>query len=174
LRREQPDHIPLLFNTFGFRPPSDAPWDNQADEARFWLSHGVDDWLAVHVEQAFRPDVRVRRWEETIPGERWPLMVAEYETPAGPLRQEVWRTDDWTSPDWPGHKDGAPQVALLDDYNPPRSRRFAVETEADVERARYLFAEPSADAIAHFREQAGPCGAAESRCAAGRMGPRWR
>jgi hypothetical protein len=67
----------------------------------------------------------------------------------------VWRTDDWTSPDWPGHKDGAPQVALLDDYNPPRSRRFAVETEADVERARYLFAEPSAEAIARFREQAG-------------------
>jgi uroporphyrinogen-III decarboxylase len=154
LRRERPDHIPLLFNTFGFRPPFDVLWDSQADEARFWLSHGVDDWLTVHVEQAFQPDVRVRRWEERIQGERWPLMVAEYETPAGPLRQEVWRTDDWTSPDWPGHKDGEPHVALLDDYNPPRSRRFAVETEADVERARYLFAEPSADASARFREQA--------------------
>jgi hypothetical protein len=154
LRYEKPDHVPLLFNAFGFVPPSGKPWTSKADEARFWLSLGVDAWLGISPPVSFHPDVTVREWEEIIPGERWPLMVKEYSTPAGPLRQEVYRTEDWVSPDWPGHKDGDPHISLIDDFNVARSRRFLIETEADLAKVPYLLYPPAGEAAARWREEA--------------------
>jgi len=150
LRYQEPDYVPLLFNTFGFTPPAHLRWSNQVERAQSWLSIGVDAWLTATVPmQTFHPDVTTRQWQEHTPGERWPCMVQEYHTPAGLLRQEVYRTDDWDSPDWPSHGSG---VSLLDDYNVPRYRRCPIETEADLEKVKYLLY-PRDDAIARFREE---------------------
>ena len=154
LRYQEPDYVPLVFKVFGFVPPLDLPWKTQVEQARGWLSLGVDDWLEISPPLSFHPSVTVREWEETGPDRRWPLMVKEYMTPAGPLRQEVYRTDDWVSPDWPGHKDGGPHISLIDDYNVARSRRFLIETEADLAKLPYLLYPPSDEAIARFREEA--------------------
>jgi uroporphyrinogen decarboxylase len=76
-------------------------------------------------------------------------MVKEYETPAGTLRQEVYRTDEKAGP-WP-----VPQEArLFDDYNVPRFRRALVESEADLAPLRYLLQPPEGEALAAFREEA--------------------
>ena len=64
-------------------------------------------------------------------------MVKEYATPAGPLRQELYRTDDWVTGDWPGRTPET-EVRLFDDYNGPRYRRPPIATEADVDRLAYL------------------------------------
>jgi len=35
--------------------------------------------LAVH----FSPEVMIREWKEILPGEKWPVLIKEYLTPAG-------------------------------------------------------------------------------------------
>lgn len=153
MRYQEPDHVPLIFNVFGFEPPAWLAWANEYEEAQRWLSLDVDAVLSLYPPFTFHPEVTVRSWEEQVPGERWPLMVKEYQTPAGPIRQEVYRTEDWISSEWPTHKHGAQEVQLIDDFNVVRSRRFAVETEADVERIRYLLWPPTDETIASFRER---------------------
>jgi len=161
IRYDVTDHVPLIFRTFGVNPPPDLAWSNQYKEAQTWLSLGTDAWLEVSLPQTFHPDVTVREWEEVIPGERWALMVKAYDTPAGVLRQEVYRTDDWVSPDWPMHKSagdgiqlsGGGGIQLFDDYNVPRSRKHAIETEDDMQKLRYLLHPPSDETIARFQEK---------------------
>ncbi|MCJ7736613.1 MAG: hypothetical protein MUQ10_04770 [Anaerolineae bacterium] len=152
IRYDDTDHVPLIFRTFGVNPPPDLAWSNQYEEAQAWLSLGTDAWLEVSLPQTFHPDVTVSEWEEVVPGERWPLMVKAYNTPAGVLRQEVYRTDDWVSPDWPMHKSGGGGIQLLDDYNVPRSRKHVVESEEDMQKLKYLLCPPSDEAIARFQE----------------------
>jgi len=154
LRYEEPDRVPLLLNTFGFQPPPPLGWSSQYEEARTWLSLGVDDWLDIWPPHVFHPDVKVRQWEESRPGDPWPCMVKEYDTPAGVFRQEVYRTDDWVSPEWPTHRDEAPGINLLDDYNVPRYRACPIESEQDLEKLRYLIRPVPDEAISGFQERA--------------------
>lgn len=152
LRCQEPDHVPLLFSTFGFRPPPHLKWSNQIEEVQSWLSIGIDAWLNVPPPaMTFHPDVKVCEWKETEPGERWPCMVKEYETPAGTLRQEVFETDDWMTDDWPSHTRAS--VHLVDDYNVPRYRRPMIETEEDLEKLKYLFHPLTNEAISQFHEE---------------------
>jgi len=146
----------LRFNCFGFKPPAHLTWSNDIERVQSWLSIGVDDWLEVSLPMEFHPDVKVHQWEEATPGRRWPLMVKEYETPVGPLRQEVYRTDDWATSDWPEHQSAREGIQLFDDYNVPRSRarRFLVEAEEDIEKLKYLLHPLPEEAIARFREEA--------------------
>ncbi len=150
LRYQEPDYVPLIFHSFGFQPPRHLKWSNQIEQAQSWLSIGVDAWLNVWPPMVFHPDVKVREWKEDLPGERWPCMVKQYETPAGILRQEVFETDDWFSSDWPSHKVAG--ITLIDDYNVPRYRKPMIETEEDLEKLKYLFHPPSDDDISPFRE----------------------
>ena len=66
----------------------------------------------------YDPQVSVSEWQENLPGEGLPILVKEYQTPAGTLRAEVRQTRDWP---WGDH------VPLFDDYIEPRSRKFLVE-----------------------------------------------
>ena len=153
LRHQEPDYVPLLFSTFGFQPPAHLRWSNPVEEARSWLSIGIDAWLHTYPPpMAFHPDVKVTEWKEAVPGERWPCMVKVYETPAGVLRQEVFETDDWMTSDWPSHTSAS--VQLLDDYNGPRYRRPLIETEEDLEKLKYLFQPPSDEAVSRCRQDA--------------------
>ena len=138
IRYQATDHVPLLFHSFGFVPPPHLHWSNRIEEAQRWLSLGLDALLWDGMPLRFHPSVQVRRWEEAPVGEACPVMIAEYETPAGVFRQQVARTADWVSPDWPMHLEGAPRVDLFDDYNVPRYRNNPITTEADLEKLRYL------------------------------------
>ena len=154
MQYREPDYVPLVFNAFGFRPPAHLAWSNEFEEAQRWLSLGVDATLNVSPPLVFHPEVKARSWEEKIPGERWPLMIKEFETPAGILRQEVYRTDDWVSDQWPEHKSGQADIRLADDYDVPRSRRFAVETEADLDKLEYVICPLPDGAVTKLREEA--------------------
>ena len=152
LRYEEPDHVPLLFNTFGFRPPPHLRWADDDEEVRSWLSIGLDALFHVSPPNAFHPDVEVREWVEPAEGDRNPCMIKEYDTPAGVLRQEVYRTDDWCTSDWPGH--AGDSIRLFDDYNTPRYRKPAIEAEEDLAKLRYLLHPISPRAEEQFRQHA--------------------
>lgn len=154
LQYQEPDRVPLLFNSFGFQPPPPLQWSNAVEEAKTWLSLGTDAWLHIGPPLMFHPDVKARQWEEMPEDKPWPLMIKEYDTPAGIFRQEVYRTPDWVSADWPTHKQGKSAVELLDDYNVPRYRNRPIETEEDVDKLRYLLHPLSGDAVLAFRERA--------------------
>lgn len=144
---QQPDHVPLYFNTRGFRPPEPLLWSNWTERAEYLLSLGVDDICDVFLEARLHPEVQVRSWREDSTEERYPVMIKEYETPAGTLRQEVYYTEEGDSL-W-----GVPtQALLMMDYNVPRSRRFPVEGEADLPALRYLLQPPEGAALEAFHE----------------------
>ncbi|MBM4019912.1 MAG: hypothetical protein FJ288_16595 [Planctomycetes bacterium] len=152
-RYQEPDHVPLLLHPFGWTPWWPCTWsDDQVAQARAFLDFGLDAWLTVGPPMVFHPDVRVHQRIETLPGERWPCMVKEYDTPAGVLRQEVFLTDDWVADEWPGHKGGPPTVNLLDDYNVVRYRRCPIQGEEDLGKLRYLYRPIPDDRVNQFRE----------------------
>lgn len=154
LHYQEPDHVPLILNPFGFKPWwTTRPLNNQVDVAEAFLDFGLDAWLSVDLPLVFHPDVRVRQRTEKLPPEQWPCMIKEYETPAGVLRQEVYLTDDWVSEQWPGHRAGEPTVNLLDDYNVPRYRRCPIQDEQDLEKLKYLYPVVSDDSAGKFRLQ---------------------
>jgi hypothetical protein len=99
--------------------------------------------LPVH----FDPQVQVKEWKENLPGEELPILIKEYQTPAGTLRAEVRQTRDWP---WGNH------LTLFDDYIEPRSRKFLVETIQDLEPLRYLLAPPTEDEIQQFQADSQP------------------
>jgi uroporphyrinogen decarboxylase len=78
-------------------------------------------------------------------GERYPLLVKEYDTPAGQIRQVVRETEDW-----PYGED----VRLFSDYNVSRASEFPVKGPEDLPRLRYLLCEPTADQVREFRQAA--------------------
>ena len=76
-----------------------------------------------------------------------------YATPRGTLRQEVYRAHSHDK-DWPGLPETADEVEIASDYHVPRSRRFAVETEADLEALPYLLQPPGDADRALLRQEA--------------------
>ena len=153
-RYQEPDHIPLLLHPFGFVPWWTDAWsDDQVVQAQAFLDFGLDAWVGVGLPMPYHPDVKVRQRTETVPGERWPCVVKEYDTPAGVFRQEVFITDDWETEEWPLHKDGSPKINLLDDYNTVRYRRCPIRGEEDLAKLRYLYRPVPDDEIPAARER---------------------
>lgn len=108
----------------------------------------ANDWYNLHgLPVSFDPAVRIEEWVENLPGERWPLMVKEYHTPAGVLRAEAWQDAEWR---WGNH------IPFLDDYLETRSRKFIVSAPEDLERLQYLLAPPTAAERDAFRRESQP------------------
>jgi uroporphyrinogen-III decarboxylase len=151
MHRQEPDHVPL----WNLWRNLDIPfrYTTQTERAEAVLSLGLDDTLLLqpplnkteHYDANRVPgvDVRVRRVHPDE--ERYPLLVKEYDTPAGQIRQVVRRTDDW-----PYGED----VRLFSDHNVSRAKEFPVKGPEDLPRLRYLLSEPTAAQIAEFRRAA--------------------
>ena len=90
-------------------------------------------------------DVSVREWREDGDGP-YPMLCKEYATPAGPLRVQVERSEDWP------HGNSVPFVG---DFLIPRSTRYLIEDPEDLEPLRYLLVEPAKEDVEEFREFAG-------------------
>jgi len=155
---KETDRIPLLFHTFGFNAPGDLAWSNGFEQAKTWLSLDVDAWVTMTFRGFWPRGLVTRQWEESPAGERWPVMIKEYDTPAGVFRQEVRRTDDWTSAEWPLHKIGQPHIDLFDDYNVARYKRCPVRSEQDLEKLRHImmgFPDETVSGLRHEAERTG-------------------
>ena len=91
----------------------------------------------------FHPAVSVREWKENLPGEESPILIKEYETPAGTLRAEVRKDEEWPYGD---------HIPFLDDYVETRSRKFIINGIEDIEALRYLLVTPSPEDVAAFKD----------------------
>jgi len=167
LRSGEPDHAPCAFMIFGALLGRCGTYEEFIERQ---LQMGLDafvelpprppvvanDWYNLHgIQVRYDQRVTVSEWVERIAGEADPVLVKEYGTPAGTLRTEVRRTNDWR---WGDH------VPFLDDYLEPRSRKFLVTGPRDLDALRYLLVPPTeADRDAFRRECAPALALARSR-----------
>jgi len=153
------DHVPCAFMIHGALLQGSADY---LDFVRRGVTLGLDafvelpprppvvvnDHYNLHgIAVRHDPSVVVTEWVERASDEPIPILVKEYSTPAGVLRAEVRRTDDWR---WGDH------VPFLDDYLEPRSRKFLVASREDVERLRYLLVPPTEAERAEFLRDCEP------------------
>jgi hypothetical protein len=151
MRRQGPDHVPL----WNLWRNQDIPfrYQTQTERAEAVLGLGLDDTLLLQpplnktehydVNRVHDVAIRVRRAQSE--NERYPLLIKEYDTPAGQLRQVVQQTEDW-----PYGED----VRLFSDHNVSRSKELPVKGPEDLPRLRHLLCEPTADQITEFRQAA--------------------
>ena len=129
------------------------PWSVQDDfqRVRQWVSIGLDDVLDVSPPWGVHPEVRIRDWQEPpTASEPYWLLCREYQTPAGPLRHVVRRTDERIGPGWVVQPDHVP---LFEDYNIPRGVKHAVSGLEDLPKLRYLLRDPTANELSSYRER---------------------
>ena len=143
----EPDYVPCCFSAFQILR------QKCADERAFvdrQLAMGLD--VVVEVPSPpVRYDPRVRIEEqcseeqsEDDPSGRYPVIRKEYETPAGRLRAEVIKTPDWP---WGDH------LPLMDDFVIPRSRKFLITLDDDLEALRYVLGSPTEEDLAWLAER---------------------
>jgi hypothetical protein len=170
------DHPPFSAWCFGFRAPPalrwrrdgrevkrwytqrlehihtlPVPWDLEDDfrRVRAWQSLGLDDLLDVSVPWGLDPEVRWR--DSQLPpggGEDCPVLVREYETPAGPLRHAVRRTGEDPGEGWVVQPDHVP---MFEDFNIPRAVQHLVREPAQVPAVAHLYREPGPGEAQAFR-----------------------
>ena len=92
-----------------------------------------------------------RSWKdsriEANSSEKYPVIVREYQTPAGPLRHAIRETGEDPGDGWVIQSD---RVPLIEDYNIPRAAEHAVSSPDDVAKIRYLFCPPDEKAKKWF------------------------
>lgn len=146
---EEPDHTPLWLRFFerAYLLDKDRKWHSQFERVDQLLKVGLDDSVAISPPLTLHKEVRIRKRRETLQGEQYPLLIKEYETRKGTLRQVARQT-----PDWPRGDD----LNIFDDYNVPRARtkNYLVENIMDLEALSCLFSEPSDHELKIFRTYA--------------------
>lgn len=141
LENRESDHVPCCFMIFS---ALEEKCKNQFEFIEKQLELGLDVKVELpELPFRFHPEVKVKQWKEKA--ENGYLLHKEYQTPSDKLTSIVKKTEDWPYGD---------SVPLFNDYLVPRSQKFLVEGEKDLESLRYLFKEPTADDILAFRERA--------------------
>ncbi len=176
--RGVPDHVPLYCWCFGASPPPTLRWrrgrrevphwytlrlehihtlpepwgvEDDFERVRRWFSLGLDDVLDVSMPWSIHPSVRIRDWQGPPSAvQPYTLLCREYETPAGPLRHIVRKTEEGTGPGWVLQPDA---VQLIEDYNIPRGVKHAVAGPEDLPRLRYLLQGPTTEQLAGYRQR---------------------
>lgn len=140
---QRADYIPCNFMIFtGLREQCANEFEAVERELEMGLDARVD---ISDVIVCYHPDVSVKQWKESVPGEEAPHLHKEYHTPAGPLHMVVEQSEDWPYGD---------NVPLLDDYVTPRSKTYLVTGPSDLPALRYLFVDPGPEVIEEFRLRA--------------------
>lgn len=149
INHEEPDHLPLYLRACdrGHFIDERRSWDGQFERVLQALELGLDDTVGFTADLPLNPDVRIRMKKRSLPEERYPILIKEYETPKGTIRQVVRQTRDWP------HGDDIP---IFSDYNvpPERSVEYLIKSEADLGALGLLFAEPTWNQEDHLREEA--------------------
>ena len=142
LRRKEPDYVPCSFMIF-------AALQQRCKDQFEFVSRQLELGLDARVELPelpfrFHPDVKVKEGRQKR-RKGGSILLKEYTTPKGKLAAKVRQTPDWPYGD---------HVPLFNDYLAPRSRKFLITEERDLESLVYLFAEPSEEDIIAFRQHA--------------------
>ena len=122
--------------------PREWTLEDDFKRALAWQSIGVDDVLEVSVPWSIDPEVE---WTDRIipPGgadgdEHYPVMVREYNTPAGRIYHAVKQTGK--EPDgWPVQP---LYVPVIEDYNIPRAKKHLISDPSEIDKLKYLYCPP--------------------------------
>lgn len=163
IKHEEVDHLPLYFRIHDFQPPTELLWKDQYERAERWLSMGIDDILFVQ-SALIRNDhmgmgdpIELHRNVKTKvsvihdESEEYPVIVREYSTPEGILRQEVRKTHDWDSNKNLPYDHGGDNLLVFDDYNVCRAKKFLVDNQTDVKKLKYLLRSPSKGVLVDYK-----------------------
>ncbi len=153
LNDQVPDHVPCSFMLFnGLK----AGCRDYLEFVQRQLDMGLDayvqipprppvvrnDYYNLHgLPVSYPPGVAIREWKEDG------ILFKEYVTPAGTLRAEVCPDDEWR---WGDH------VPFLDDYLVGRSRKFIVDSPAELPALRALLSAPTPIEVAAFQVESAP------------------
>ena len=150
---QEPDHVPL-WNLWTEHTGLGCTWRDQVERAEALVARGLDDtlmlWTAAYERPLFekaiaRAGVTTRVRKETWPDQPYPILVKEWETPKGTLRQICKQTEDWP------HGDDIP---LYSNHAMARSIERLVKGPEDLEKLPYLLPPLGADEIDLFRQEA--------------------
>ena len=138
------DYVPCCFTAWSALAEECT---SQAEYLDRQLEMGLDAVVRVpEMPVRYHPSVRTREWcESPTPGEPYPILCKEYETAGGTLKTSVRKTEDWPHGD---------HVPLWGDYLIPRSQKFLVTSEDNLDPLRYILSSPNEGDVAAFREAA--------------------
>ena len=93
LECREADYVPCCFSAF------QSLRQQRADQAEFLdrqLEMGLDAAVMIpSVSLRHDSRVRIREWSEDLPGESYPILHKEYETPAGALSITVSKSEEF-------------------------------------------------------------------------------
>lgn len=108
------------------------------------LKMGLDAVVNVGtLRHSFHPDTKYDQWTEIKDGNKY--FYRKLETPKGPLTQKVIQRNDWPRDNF---------FPIFDDYIIPRSEKFFVDPEKDLDKLKYLLGPFSKENIRKLKDQA--------------------
>lgn len=126
LQGGEPDYIPCSFMLFH------NLWNTCHSKREYiekQVALGLDAYVPVgHLEHSLHPDAQSLEWTEQHGNEL--VFCRRIDTPAGPLTSRVVQRNGWPE----NHP-----LPLFDDWLIPRSEKFLVDCEQDLEKVPYLF-----------------------------------
>jgi len=148
LQHKDTDYVPLCFDGLCHCGVSfiDRQYPDPFEKATYYLDLGVDTAIRLGFNPVSNENIETAEWTETRDGEKVPVLVKEYRTNKGTLRQEVRRDESY------GHN----AIYLFSDFNVPsgRSIRYLVEDEADLDAFAALMKPLSNNELESVREYA--------------------
>ena len=147
LQHKEIDYVPLCFDGLCHGGVSfiNEKYTDPFERADYYLELGVDTAIGLGFERISSENIDVAEWTESRPDEKVPVLVKEYRTPKGVLKQEV-RKIDYESD----------RIHLFSDHNVPpgRSIRYLIESESDLEVFEALLKPPTERELEGVRKYA--------------------
>jgi len=145
MKRQATDYVPCLPAFWSTPQVEGYQWANEVERLEVIIGKlGADAITHFGVDVRIHPDVSWRVWEEQRPGEPYPLLVKEVETPRGTLRAVVRKTEDW-----PHGQD----IPFVSDFNVSRYVKPWLESLEDVERFAYCHLPPGDQQVEKARQR---------------------
>jgi len=154
LNHKPTDHIPLRLLMMYSSSNIPFSWENQVERVEKVLELGIDDvlWLEppLGYVEAYNADLvpGVKSSVRVLPAGKedvYPVIIKEYDTPEGNLRQVVKKTEDWPYGD---------DIFLFSDFNVSRSKEYIIKDRKDISRLKYLLNNPGKNEMEKFKRTA--------------------
>ena len=140
LSLKEPDRVPIAMRRM---EPMEHLWKDRFERALFLRDRfGIDDFITVGHAWPYDPSVKEERTWKTWGEKAYPLLVTDYQTPAGTLHAEVMMTEDYR----------VDRLRLDADQLVPRMVDRPIKGRDDVARFRYLLGDPTCCNLAAWDE----------------------
>jgi len=145
IKHEATDHLPLCFEGIGHQAVAfiNQRYPDYFERARLYLDMELDVAINFSPPIYSNAGFKTKQWEEHPTEEPYPLLIREYITPKGNLRQAVRK-----------HEYPFDSVSLFSDHQMPSSRsaQYLVEKEDDLEKLEYILRPPDDEELRSYRQ----------------------